>query len=162
MLDERNTTSDVYADRGYPNAQRSEMLGALRYREQIQRKGHACQPLSDCQRRRNQRIAKTRARVEHPFAQMRQMGRKFVRTIGQAPATVAMMAACYNLERPAKFRDEGWMRFTRNRRSQNPSCACGGRVREKWGKSAPKRGPTFLKSEGFARKMRKPKNCSAP
>ena len=29
VLDEHNTSADVYADRGYPSAQRSEMLKAL-------------------------------------------------------------------------------------------------------------------------------------
>lgn len=65
--------------------------------------------MSQCQKGRNKRIAKSRARVEHPFAQMRHMGGKFIRTIGQARATVAMtmMAACYNLKRPAKFLGDG-------------------------------------------------------
>ncbi len=76
--------------RGYPSAQRSEMLKALGYREHIQCKAKAGQPLSECQKGRNKRIAKTRARVKHPFAQMRHMGGKFIRTIGQARATVAM------------------------------------------------------------------------
>ena len=65
--------------------------------------------MSECQKGRNKRIAKTRARVKHPFAQMRHMGSKFIRTIGQARATVAMtmMAACYNMKRLAKFLDDG-------------------------------------------------------
>ena len=33
VLDEHNTSGDVYADRSYPSAQRSEMLKALGYRE---------------------------------------------------------------------------------------------------------------------------------
>ena len=83
VLDEHNTSADVYADRGYPSAQRSEMLKALGYREHIQRKAKAGQPLSECQKGRNKRIAKTRARVEHPFAQMRHMGGKFIRTMAR-------------------------------------------------------------------------------
>ena len=65
--------------------------------------------MSECQKGRNKRIAKTRARVEHPFAQMRHMGGKLIRTIGQVRATVAMtmMASCYNLKRLAKFLDDG-------------------------------------------------------
>ena len=83
VLDERNTSRDVYADKGYPSAQRSEMLGALGYREHIQRKAKSGKPLSTRQQKRNTRIGKTRARVEHPFAQMRHMGGKFFRTIGR-------------------------------------------------------------------------------
>ncbi len=109
VLDAHNTSCDVYADRGYPSAQRSEMLKVLGYREHIQRKAKPGKPLSECQKVRNKRIAKTRARVEHPFAQMRHMGGKPIRSIGQARATVAMtmMAVCYNLKRLAKFVGDG-------------------------------------------------------
>lgn len=109
VLDQGNTSADVYADRGYPSRQRSQMLKALGYREHIQRKAKPGKPLSACQQGRNQGIAKTRARVEHPFAQMRHMGGKIIRTIGQARATAAMTmkAACYNIKRLAKFLDDG-------------------------------------------------------
>lgn len=81
------------------------MLKVLGYREHIQRKAKSGESLSEYQKKRNKRIAKIRARVEHPFAQMRHMGCKLIRTIGQARATVAMamMAACYNLKRLAVF-----------------------------------------------------------
>ena len=71
------------------------------FRNQIQRKGQRNKPLSECQQRRNTRIARTRARVEHPLAAITQMGGKLIRTIGQARASFAMtmMAACYDLER---------------------------------------------------------------
>ena len=74
-------------------------------RNHIQRKGKRNKPLSACQQRRNQRIAKTRARVEHVFAAIEQMGGKMIRTIGQARANFAMtmMAACYNMKRLAYF-----------------------------------------------------------
>ena len=113
VLDEDNTSADIYADKGYPSQARSQMLKTLGYREHIQRKAKAGKPLSDCQKGRNMRIAKTRARVEHPFAQISHMG-KFIRTIGQARATAAMtmMAACYKLKRLAKLM-MGWMRSTR-------------------------------------------------
>ena len=68
----------------------------------------AGKPLSACQKKRNGRIAKTRARVEHPFAQIRHMGGKLIRTIGQARATVAMtmMATCYNIKRLVMLLDK--------------------------------------------------------
>ena len=117
VLDEHNTSGDVYADRGYPSAQRSEVVSVLGYR---QRKAKPGKPLSECRKGRNKRIAKTRARVEHPFAQMRHMGGKLLRTIGQARATVAMtmMAACYNLKRLAKFLDDGVDAFYKNKPSK--------------------------------------------
>ena len=67
------------------------------------------QPLSECQKRRNKRIARKRAKVEHVFAGIRHLGGKFIRTIGQARADVAMtmMAACYNIKRLAMFLHKG-------------------------------------------------------
>ena len=127
VLDEHNTSRDIYADRGFPSAQHSQMLKALGYREHIQRKAKAGKALSECQKGRNKRIAKTRARVEHPFAQMRHMGGKLIRTIGQARATVAMtmMAACYNLKRLAKFLDDGVDAFYKACPSKSEVCLQG-------------------------------------
>lgn len=135
VLDGHHTSCDVYADRGYPSAQRSEMLKILGYREHIQRKAKPGKPLSECQKDRNKRIAKTRARVEHPFAQMRHMGGKLIGTIGQARATVAMamMAACYNLKRPAKFLEDGVDAVYKKP------------MREKWCKQRPEKGKLLKK-----------------
>ncbi len=63
VLDAHNTRRDVYADRGYPSEDREAWLKENGFRNQIQRKGKRNKPLSDCQQRRNKRIAKTRARV---------------------------------------------------------------------------------------------------
>ena len=105
VIDPFNTSADVYADRGYPSKARDQWLKENGYRNQIQRKGQANKPLSEAQQRRNHRIAKTRARVEHVFATMEQMGGKMIRTIGQARADFAMtmMATCYNLKRLVYF-----------------------------------------------------------
>ena len=99
----------MYADRGYPSEAREACLKANGYRNQIQRKGKRNKALSECQQRRNKRIAKTRARVEHVFGAMEQMGGKVLRTIGQARANFAMtmMAACYNLKRLVYFSKAG-------------------------------------------------------
>lgn len=101
VIDSANTSRDVYADRGYPSEEREAWLKSNGYRNRIQRKGHRNKPLSKTQQGRNHRIAKTRARVEHAFAAIEQMGGKLIRTIGQARANFAMtmMAACYNLKR---------------------------------------------------------------
>lgn len=104
-FDPANTSRDVYADRGYPSKEREEWLKREGYRNQIQRKGQRNKPLSACQQRRNHRIAKSRARVEHVFAGFEQMGGKLVRTIGQARANFAMTmtATAYNIKRLAFF-----------------------------------------------------------
>lgn len=113
VIDPANTSRDVYADRGYPSEEREAWLKANGYRNRIQRKGHRNKPLSETQRGRNQRIAKSRARVEHPFAAIEQMGGKLIRTIGQARANFAMtmMAACYNLKRLTYFQRVGIVAF---------------------------------------------------
>lgn len=108
VLDENNTSADVYADRGYPSKARSDMLKVLGYREHIQRKAKPGRPLGKRQQARNHRIAKTRARVEHVFAQLHHMGKR-IRTVGQARATAAMtmMAVCYNIKRLARMLEDG-------------------------------------------------------
>ena len=81
-LDPAKTNRDVFADKGYPSAEREAKLKTAGYRNYIQRKGHRNQPLSECQERRNRRIVKTRARVEHMFGAIEQMGGKLIRPIG--------------------------------------------------------------------------------
>ena len=126
VLQQDSTSQDVYADRGYPSKQRSQMLKALGYREHIERKAQPGKTLSGCQKGRNRRIASTRARVEHPFAQIRHMGGKFIRTItiGQARATAAMtmMAACYNLKRLARFLEDEVDAFYKSSLSKSEVC----------------------------------------
>lgn len=113
VFDASNTSREVYADRGYPSEAREAWLKENGFRNQLQRKGKRNKPLSEPQQQRNQRIAKTRARVEHVFAAIEQMGGKMIRTIGQTRANFAMtrMAACYNLKRLVYFRKAGIMAF---------------------------------------------------
>ena len=109
VFDTENTSKDVHADRGYPSKEREAWLKEKGYRNQIQRKETSNKPLSECQQRRNHRIANTRARVEHVFGAIEQMGGKAVRTIGQSRANFAMtmMATCYNLKRLVYFQKAG-------------------------------------------------------
>jgi len=108
VLDEHNTGRDVY-DKAYPSKRRQEMLKRLGWRDGVQRKAAKDKPLSECQKRRNRKIASKGAKVEHVFAGMRHLGGKFIRTIGQARADVAMtlMAACYNIKRLANCMHKG-------------------------------------------------------
>lgn len=66
----------MYADRGYPSAEREATLREAGWRVQIQRKGSATKPISQTQKQRNRRIATLRVRVEHVFGAMRPHGRK--------------------------------------------------------------------------------------
>lgn len=71
------------------------------WRWHIQRNGSKDKPISATQERRNHRIAKTRARIEHVFAGLAQMGGKALRSIGLARATLHLnwKVAAYNLQR---------------------------------------------------------------
>lgn len=109
VLDPGNTSRDVWADKGYVDGAREQRLSEKGWRLHIQRKGQPCKPLSDCQERRNRRIAKTRARVEHVYASLQQMGGKALRCIGLARATLLLnwKAAVYNLRRLCTLREVG-------------------------------------------------------
>ncbi|UTW12085.1 IS5 family transposase [Marinobacterium rhizophilum] len=91
VLDPFNTSQDVYADRGYASQAREASLKQSGNRPQIQRKGARNRPLSECQQRRNHRIAKTRARVEHVFGAMDQMGGMLIRTIIAGPISTSLL-----------------------------------------------------------------------
>jgi IS5 family transposase len=109
LLDPNNTSRDIYADRGYPSAEREATLSAAGWPVQIQRKGSANKPISETQKQRNRRIATPRARVEHVFGSMRHMGGKLVRCMGIVRATFALhlKTASYNLERLVYLKERG-------------------------------------------------------
>jgi IS5 family transposase len=113
VLDDYNTSRDLYGDKGYVGSDREARLKANGYRVHIQRKATKGKPLSDCQKRRNTRIAKTRARVEHVFAGIEQLGGKGIRSIGLARATLQLnlKAATYNLRRLCSLKSCGILAF---------------------------------------------------
>ena len=113
LLDPNNTSRDVYADRGYPRAEREATLTATGWRLQIQRKGSANKPISDTQKQRNRRIATPRARVEHVFGAMRHMGRKTGALHGNRAShpRVAPKAASYNLQWLVYLKERGLQAF---------------------------------------------------
>lgn len=80
------------------------------WRLHIQRKGGKDKPISATQERRNRRIAKTRARIEHVFAGLAQMGGYALRSIGLARATLHLnwKVAAYNLQRIVYLK-EAWI-----------------------------------------------------
>ena len=69
--------------------------------------------MSACQKQRNTRIARTRARVEHVFPSLCQMGGKGLRTIGLARANLQLhwKAAVYNLRRLCSLKECGVVAF---------------------------------------------------
>jgi IS5 family transposase len=101
VLDPANTNRNILADKGYVDSEREARLSKQGWRMHIQRKGSKDKPISDTQQRRNRRIARTRACIEHVFAGMAQMGGKALRSIGLARATLHLhwKVAAYNLQR---------------------------------------------------------------
>ena len=65
--------------------------------------------LSECQQRRNHRLARMCARVEHVFATIAQMVSKLIRTIGQARADFGRttIVFCYNIRRLTYLKTAG-------------------------------------------------------
>ena len=110
---DRNTHRDVYADRGYPSAEREKSLRQAGWRVQIQRKGTAQRAISAPQKQRNRRIATPRARIEHVFGAFAQMGGKLVRCNGIIRATLSLhlKAAAYNLKRLVFLKESGLQTF---------------------------------------------------
>jgi IS5 family transposase len=113
VLDTANTGRDLYGDKGYVDGGREVRLKAKGWRVHIQRKAGKDKPLSACQERRNTRIARVRARVEHVFAAMDQMGGKLLRCIGLERATLLLTgkAATYNLRRSCSLKACGVAAF---------------------------------------------------
>ncbi|CDG83125.1 transposase DDE domain protein [Janthinobacterium agaricidamnosum NBRC 102515 = DSM 9628] len=109
LLDPSNTSRDVYADRGYPSIGREARLKQAGWRVHIQRRGHATKGISETQKQRNRAIATPRARVEHVFGALTQMGGKLVRCLGIVRATFALQlkAASYNLKRLVFLKERG-------------------------------------------------------
>ncbi|MCU6499178.1 transposase [Rugamonas sp. A1-17] len=101
LLDRTNTSRDVYADRGYPAAERETTLKQAGWHVHIQRKGSATKGISEAQKKRHRRIATPRARVEHVFGALAQMGGRLVRWMGIVRITFVLhlKAASYNLKR---------------------------------------------------------------
>jgi IS5 family transposase len=109
VLDDGNTSRDLYADKGYVDAEREKRLHEAGLRTHIQRKAAKGKPLSACQKRRNTRIARSRARVEHVFAGLKHLGGNGVRTLGLARATLELnlKAAVYNIRRLCSLKASG-------------------------------------------------------
>ena len=101
LLDERNTSADVWADSAYRSAEREQALKADGWRSHIHRKGHKGKPLSEREQEANRKRSRVRARVEHVFAQQEAMGGMLVRTVGIARARfkIGMKNLAYNIQR---------------------------------------------------------------
>ena len=113
LLDATNTSREVSADKGYVDGAREARLTQSAWRVKVQRKAKPGKPLGARQKGRNTTIARVRARVEHVFAGLHQMGGQLVRTIGIARAEfqITTKLAVYNLKRWSSLHRCGVLAF---------------------------------------------------
>jgi IS5 family transposase len=101
VLNRSNTGSTVWADTAYRSKKNEEWLEKNGYVSDIHQKKPKGRPMSEATSRANGRRSKTRAFVEHVFAQQKSRMGLFIRTIGIARARtkIGMANLVYNLTR---------------------------------------------------------------
>jgi len=105
LLDESNTSRDVWADSAYRSGDNLTDLDTRGYREHIQRKGCKHQKLTAWEKQGNRTRSKIRCRIEHVFGiQVQIAGNLILRTIGIARAEVkiGLRNLAYNMRRLGK------------------------------------------------------------
>jgi IS5 family transposase len=102
LLNNGNTSSEVYADSAYRSTETERKLKARGFRSRIHKRGRRNRPLSDAETEANSRKSKVRARIEHVFgAQENAPGGRLVRTIGivRAKIKIGLQNLAYNIRR---------------------------------------------------------------
>ena len=102
LLNQANTSADVYADSAYRSAETEAKFNLRGLRSRIHRCANRNHPLSKVQEDANRRKSRVRARIEHVFgAQQTAPGGRIVRTIGIARAKVkiGLQNLVYNIRR---------------------------------------------------------------
>jgi IS5 family transposase len=102
LLNNANTSSDVYADSAYHSAAAEAKLKVHGFRSRIHRRARRNHRLSEAQAAANRNKSKVRARIEHVFgAQETAPGGRLVRTIGmvRAKAKIGLQNLAYNIRR---------------------------------------------------------------
>ncbi len=102
LLDENNSSRDVWADSAYGSVEKRDALCEKDFRSHIQRKGCRYKKLTQRQIQGNYNRAKIRSRVEHIFGvQTMRAGSLLIRTIGivRAKTKVGLRNLTYNIDR---------------------------------------------------------------
>ena len=102
LLNEANTSADVYADSAYRSAEIEAKLSLRGLCSRIHQRANRNHPLSQAQENANRQKSKVRARIEHVFgAQQNSPGGRIVRTIGiaRAKAKIGLQNLAYNIRR---------------------------------------------------------------
>lgn len=100
LLDETNSSRDVWADSAYRCSKNIIDLESGGYREHLQRKGCRNRKLTDWEKRGNRTRSRVRCRVEHVFGIQAQVaGNLILRTIGRAraEAKIGLRNLAYNM-----------------------------------------------------------------
>jgi len=102
LLDEDNSSRDVWADSAYRSEEKLGELKKRNYREHLQRKGCWHKKLTQREAQGNRTRSRIRSRVEHVFGvQAKRAGNLIVRAIGlvRVKAKVGLRNLAYNLDR---------------------------------------------------------------
>ena len=102
LLDEHNSSRDVYADSAYRSEESIERLEKMGYREHVQRKGCKNRKLTKWEQQGNRTRSKIRSRIEHVFGvQAMLAGTLILRCIGKirARAKIGLRNLAYNMHR---------------------------------------------------------------
>jgi IS5 family transposase len=102
LLDEGNSSRDVWADSAYRSEEKLQELKERKYRQHLQRKGCKHKKLTDREAQGNRTRSRIRSRVEHVFGvQAMRAGNLILRTIGliRAKAKIGLRNLSYNLDR---------------------------------------------------------------
>src|SRR3974377_2391873 len=102
LLNQANTSADVYADSAYRSAETEAKLSLRGLHSRIHQRANRNHPLSQAQENANRQKSRVRARVEHVFgAQQTSPGGRIVRTIGiaRAKAKIGLQNLAYNIRR---------------------------------------------------------------
>ena len=102
LLEESNTSAEVYADCAYRSEESTRLLEKRGFRERLQRKGCKHRKLTKREQQGNKTRAKIRCRIEQVFGVMAMMaGSLMVRTVGiiRARAKIGLRNLAYNINR---------------------------------------------------------------
>mgnify|MGYP006287457487 CR=1 FL=1 len=102
ILDQDNSSKDIWADSAYGNKRQRQVLKGKGFRDRIHRKGCRYKKLTSRQRQGNHTRAKIRSRIEHVFGvQTMRAGSLLIRTVGiaRAKAKIGLRNLAYNIDR---------------------------------------------------------------
>jgi IS5 family transposase len=101
LLDEENSSADVWADSAYRSEEKEQNLADMGYRSKVHRKGKRNQPLNARSLKANKTRSKVRVRVEHIFGAQSNLRTKAIRSIGvvRAKTEIGLMNVVYNMRR---------------------------------------------------------------